>query len=470
MTPILTIADLRKAGRNLTAPFRFALEAVTLPREMEILEIHRLLPGKRLTARARWCGMTVLVKLFFDRSGYKRHWHREAAGLSALLRANLPTPRILAQAENGSLRAAAIITEYLADARTLADLPPQSAELAEAMASTLALLARLHGAGLEQRDIHPGNFLWCGGKIHLIDGDAIASHETPLASEAAAANLGLFLAQFPPSLDSEPAPLIHYGENSGIGADALERHINQQRNKRWRVYREKLLRDCTEIRCENHWSGFLAVRRDEEDEHLRDLLKHIDRYIAGAELLKDGNSSTVARVQLVGRCVVVKRYNIKDWRHRLSRFWRPTRAQRSWINAHHLRFLGIATPPPIAYLERRAGPLRGVAYYVSARVAGETLATKLQGNAVPEIMAPVARLLRQLFHAQIAHGDMKASNILCYPGRPHLVDLDAMNWLPDKRRFLKRYRKDRQRFLDNWPKDSPARAWFDAHLPPKAGV
>ncbi|WP_156302923.1 hypothetical protein [Methylogaea oryzae] len=51
MTPLLTIADLRRAGRDLAAPFRFALEAVTLPQEMEILEIHRLLPGKRLTAK-----------------------------------------------------------------------------------------------------------------------------------------------------------------------------------------------------------------------------------------------------------------------------------------------------------------------------------------------------------------------------------------------------------------------------------
>lgn len=465
MTPLSTIADLRRAGRNLATPFRLALGAVTLPQEMEIVEIHRLLPGKRLTARAQWCGLTVLVKLFFDRSGYQRHWHREAAGLSALLQAGIATPRILGQAESRSQRAAVVITEYLAEARTLADLPDDSAEHAAAMAATLAMLGKLHGAGLEQRDIHPGNFLWTGEKIHAIDGDGILVQPAPLAAAPALENLALFLAQFAPAQTDELSPLAHYSPAAAIDAAALDWSIRRHRDARWRAYAEKLLRDCTEIRCEKSWSGFLALRREFDDEHLRELLAHPDRYLADAELLKDGNSSTVALVRLPGRSVVVKRYNIKNWRHRLSRFWRPSRAQHSWVNAHHLRFLGIATPRPLALLERRFGPWRGAAYYVAEHVAGDVLSTKLKNKLQPKIAAPVARLLSQLFHGRLAHGDMKASNILCCQERPYLVDLDAMAWIPKRRRFLHAYRIDRQRFLANWPEASPVRRWFDANLP-----
>lgn len=455
MMHLLSIADLRRAKRDVTAPFQLKLGSLALPQPLEIQAIHRLLPGKRLTAKALWRGHTVLVKLFFDRFGYRRHCSREAAGLSALRGAKIATPRILAQVENPKQNAAVLITEYLPEARTLAQLQADAAAWPAAMAAALAVLDRMHQAGLEQRDIHPGNFLWADGKIHAIDGDGILTHPAPLADEQAQDNLALFLAQFPPALL----------QGIAIDSAALAERVRRQRDARWRAYRRKLLRDCTEIRCEQSWHGFLAVRREYDDAAFRELLADPDRYIAAAELLKDGNSATVALVQLPGRSVVVKRYNIKHWRHRLARCWRPSRAQHAWLAAHQLRFLDIATPKPMALLERRCGPWRGTAYFIAEHVAGETLLAKLHHKVQKNVMQPVARLLAQLFDARLAHGDMKASNLLCHEERPYLVDLDAMAWLPQARHFHAAYRKDRQRFLDNWPKYSAIRRWFDANLP-----
>ena len=95
------------------------------------------------------------------------------------------------------------------------------------------------------------------------------------------------------------------------------------------------------------------------------LLKDLDGAIRNGVLIKDGNSATIARVEVDCQQWVIKRYNIKNFWHWLKRCWRPSRAAVSWRNAHLLEQLGIETPAPIAMLEQRWGWLRGRAYYVS---------------------------------------------------------------------------------------------------------
>ena len=55
----------------------------------------------------------------------------------------------------------------------------------------------------------------------------------------------------------------------------------------------------------------------------------------------------------------------------------------------------------------------------------------------------------------ITHCDMKGSNILFRNGQPVLVDLDAMAQYRSRRLFLRKHRRDLQRFLKNW-QDQPA--------------
>jgi len=86
--------------------------------------------------------------------------------------------------------------------------------------------------------------------------------------------------------------------------------------------------------------------------------------------LKRGNSSTVIRIKFDNHVLVVKRYNIKNFRHRLRRFFRATRATHSWQSAHLLLLLGIATPKPVAMLERRFGYFRGRAYFIYEYIDG----------------------------------------------------------------------------------------------------
>ena len=120
------------------------------------------------------------------------------------------------------------------------------------------------------------------------------------------------------------------------------------------------------------WRRFVAVTRTADTPALRAVLADPDAALAAPESqwLKRGNSASVVRLSVDGRPVVVKRYNLKNFAHRLRRFWRPSRAWHSWRNAHRLTLWGVPTPPPVALLECRFGPLRGRAYYLSEAVAG----------------------------------------------------------------------------------------------------
>ncbi|MBW1746795.1 MAG: hypothetical protein JRJ25_11240 [Deltaproteobacteria bacterium] len=93
-----------------------------------------------------------------------------------------------------------------------------------------------------------------------------------------------------------------------------------------------------------------------------------DSVIDSSRLLKEGNSSTVALAEVNGKLLVIKRYNIKNFIHALKRYLRNTRAWTSWRNAHRLELLGIPTPKPIAFLERRWGPFRSVNLILHIRI------------------------------------------------------------------------------------------------------
>ena len=95
----------------------------------------------------------------------------------------------------------------------------------------------------------------------------------------------------------------------------------------WRLsdYLKKVVRDCSLFSASIGAFRAQVVRRDEQAA-LQAVIDDPNEFIARGKLLKGGGSATVASIELDGRALLIKRYNIKSPLHWLKRFWRPSRA------------------------------------------------------------------------------------------------------------------------------------------------
>nr|WP_248280601.1 lipopolysaccharide kinase InaA family protein [Aromatoleum aromaticum] len=467
---------MRQAGRHPAVPFRIALDD---GRVATVKRLLRVLPGKRLVGEAEVGGQAVLAKFFIARRGCIRHFEQERQGLAALAAQAIATPRLLGA---GTLDGGHyLLTEFLDGAEDLAEgwhvaLATHPDDIGAALgmlAPALETLGRMHARGLAQSDLHLGNFLRHRGVLYAIDGDAIRARRPghPLGADDALRNLAILLAQLPRDADARlPDLLADYrtgNPDTSLDPALLQREIARVRNWRLRDYLAKTLRDCSLFHVEQRRDRFVSVVR-QEAERLAPVIADPDLTLAAGSLLKDGGSSTVARIDIGARKLVIKRYNIKDVAHALSRFWRPSRAWHSWIEGHRLAFLGIATPQPLALIERRFGPLRGRAWLVTDSCDGPHLLQHLDAGREPP--PAEARALRELFAAlhreRISHGDLKATNLLWDQGAVKLIDLDAMRQHASVAAHARAWQKDRARLLRNWPEGCALRGWFEANVPP----
>jgi tRNA A-37 threonylcarbamoyl transferase component Bud32 len=445
MSNAAELQRLRDAGRQPELPFEIALPDGSW---LTFVHLLRLLPGRRLAGVAVWNGQKLFAKLFVGKDAV-RHGERERAGLLALQRAALPTPAVHfagAIADGGYL----VLSDYLEDAAAL-DQQPLSPDNVQALLPAMALLGRLHAAGLVHGDLHPGNFLRLGEHLLLIDGDGV---RTGASVAAQGDNLALFLAQLTPAWDEFWNDLL---PAYGRPVDALNLAVAVQtaRQGRLRHFLAKTVRDCSQFAVSQDFRRFTVVLRDEQSV-LQSLLADPDAAMRAGRLLKDGGTCTVAAVEVAGRTLVVKRYNLKHWRHAVSRAWRPSRAWHSWQAAHRLAFYGIATPKPLALIEERAGPLRGRAFLITEYCPGGNLLELLDPDQLPapEKQLALQRLFATLHRLKITHGDMKATNLLWFDGQIVLIDLDALVEHYADRTFLRAWRRDRERLSRNWPKNS----------------
>ena len=470
----LSLDALRRSGKTPSVPFQVCDES---GEKVTVTSLLRVLPGKRLVGEAWWQGQRVLIKLFVAQRS-RRHWEREQQGIGLLQSAHLPTPAPLhaaALADGGYM----LLTEFLPDSETLTDrwiavkgLPPGDPAALDVLRPAFALLGCLHAAGLIQTDAHLGNFLTHDSRLLLIDGDGISRVDNAGidATRSLLDNLALFVAQLPPAWDGCLDDLIaaYVSEQSRWHPErqALLPAIDRARDRRRDHFLGKTVRDCSQFAVRSTVGLFSAVLRSEEG-RLTDVLADPDRAVATGRMLKDGNTCTVTRVDTDGLALVIKRYNLKNRLHALSRLWRPSRAWHSWLAGHRLAFYGIATPAPLALLEERVGPLRRRAYLITEFYSGENLLERLSPDHPPETeeAKAILDLFEMLVRLRISHGDTKATNFIWHDGRLALIDLDAMQQHVSAGAFARCWRRDRQRFLRNWPESSVLCRWLDEHLP-----
>ncbi len=477
----MNLASLSQAGRAPELPLSIELADAVGSAELILQRLLRVLPGQRYVAQAEWRGRPVLAKLLVgDKAA--RHFQRERDGARLLAEQGLNTPLLLADAlrvgEGGWL-----LFEYLEGAQSLWDAwravehqPLLSADQQAVLADALVSIAQMHAKGLWQADLHLDNLLRHNGQLLVIDGGGVQVETAgqPLSRGKVLENLAVFFAQLP----AELVPfieelLVHYLLANGEHALPLEALLKEvEKVRKWRLcdYLRKVSRDCSLFAAKIGAFGLQVVRRDNQAE-LQPLLNNLDLLTEQGHIYKTGGAATVAQVQLQGRPLVVKRYNVKNFAHWLKRFWRPSRAWHSWVEGNRLQLLGIATPQPLAVLERRWCWLRGRAYLITEYCGGQDIIARFQpyqdGTPPETELLALDRLFAALLRERISHGDFKGHNLFWDErlGRWSLIDLDAMQQHRSNRSFARAYARDRARFLRNWPADSQLFKLLDQRIP-----
>jgi len=321
--------------------------------------------------------------------------------------------------------------------------PPAGTVDPRTLAYLLAdLVARLAEADLYLPDLHPGNLLLAGeaGSWRLVPVD-LADAVRPAPPEAMLQHL---------------ARLEHFFEPIASAAERV-RCLDRLRDivpgapdartvaRATAIYRRRFYpgRDRRTHRRSKYfrpisagpWRGWATGDWAEAVEAMLGADPALDPP-DGAEALKDGRSAGVWTVRADdGRELVVKRDRRAGERGGAG-LGRPTRAMTGFRRGHMLLVRGIATARPAAAARRRSAGKVVDAVLLTERVAGaRPLAEWLRSEPAPSARRHVtwrlARLLRRLHDAGLAHRDLKAPNVLVAPAaeaRPRvvLVDLDGL--------------------------------------------
>ena len=459
--------DLQRHSRETLPVFDLTLDNGELLQELEVV---RRVPGKRIVCRGNWNGQLVYAKLFIGKNAAK-YAARDARGARWLAAAQIATPTLLLETSVASLGCHGLL--YAAVAGENAEQVWDGLDIEGRYALALRLvgeIARHHQAGLLQTDLYLKNFLVQGQQIYTLDGDGIRRLRMLGRGCQQRDNLARLLSKIDVVVLRAwlPGLLRHYASvietESEFYLDDMQRRIAQYWQYDMRQYAEKVQRTCSDVVTWQDSSVYAAVNRVDDSPALRAALASPDALFEqqGAQRLKSGNTCTVAAVQIDQRKLVVKRYNIKNFWHGLGRAWRPSRAVQAWSHAYRLRLKDIATPAPVAVMERRAGRLRQEAYllteYVEARDAAAFFAdVTISVEQRQQVALAIASMFHQLFCLRLEHGDCKASNVLVQGLQPMLIDLDSMRQHACLMRFRRRHVRDLRRFMKNWQSDAVAR-------------
>lgn len=417
--------------------------------EMTISAVLRHLPSKRLVVRATH-DQPVLLKLLANNRQGHRQLQREQRGYERMQTTGLPMPECVFVTDNfeGLL---AVAYGWLRDATALTERelfnPPVCNQL-------LRQIATLHQHGLIHTDLHVDNLLLSHGELYVVDYAAVQRQSTAhLDKKNSLANLAVLIAQF---TDAGQQYLLEQAENyfqargwtnTSSLQSQLSRYVDKAWHKRHQNVIQKCFRPCTMTAFRRTPHQRWAMRRDFYDQTGELTPEQLDALIDAGEILKAGNSATVAKTLMAGQTVVIKRYNIKSWVHWLKRCWRPSRAANAWRQARTLELIGISTPRALGFVEKRHWGLWGRAYLITAFTPAPSLAELTSINSYrPELN----NLLGLFKKYRLSHGDMKASNLLINEsGQITVIDLDAMRMHVTGSSFKAAFAKDEKRLWAN---------------------
>ncbi|MEM9242559.1 MAG: hypothetical protein AAGA27_00690 [Pseudomonadota bacterium] len=452
--------DIKQINHDNWQPFTLDLDGCAV----SIDKLLRLVPSRRIVAEAGWkTNQTLIAKLFFGRHA-RKNFLRELKGNQKLVTAMIPAAKIEAYGKDKIHHVYIILFEKLIASTDIAAIwcGNDKNAVRELLAKMRDNIARMHQHNMLFADIHADNFFLTTQSFYLLDSGSVIS-KSALSEVMCLKNMATLYGQlFAYHYDVIDDDFAAYCQQRAwpLTIDKKRKfyhYFHRYIHYRIAKLRRKLLRNSTGIYFEKNFFRLFACKRGQYSEFLKKFASQPERVLKKHNLtiIKAGNTCTVFHSRQFS--LVIKRYNIKNWWRLLKRYFRKSRAKRSWINAHILELLGIATAKPIAILERRIGWCHIKSYFVAEYVEG-VLLRDCDIDHIKQFdgVSKFLKLLECFARIGIVHGDMKAANFKLDHKQISVLDLDAMRlYSPNSALFKKKFTKDLNRFLYNWH-DKPA--------------
>lgn len=169
------------------------------------------------------------------------------------------------------------------------------------------------------------------------------------------------------------------------------------------------------------------------------LISIINNFDTDGELLNDGDRNVIKLFTLNNQTINIKSFKKPNVINKIVyRFFRKSKAQRSFEYANKLLSLQVGTPQPVAYFEESKGLLFGRSYYISEHLDYDLtfreLTTDLNYPNHESILRAFTRFTFQLHEKGINFLDHSPGNTLIQLNngdyRFYLVDLNRMNFQP----------------------------------------
>lgn len=412
------------------------------PMELTIDRCLRSVPGRRAVYEGLWEGHSVIIKVFLSRVQGWRHFARELKGLNRLADRCIPTATVLGYGRDADGNRLLVLEkiENSEDISSIYRRHGNEADRIELLSRSLSLLAQMHIAGVLQRDLHLGNFLWDGATVYALDPAQMQFFSKSISERKSLRQLGTLMTPFLSYDDDIKKELLDaYFQERGWKLDdpALDRIKRLAQTSRRRAIKrtlKKSLRTCTHfIRHKNSQYTGVFDRRIFEHYDMAEFMAGLDKAMEAGKILKRGNTCFVSRIQVFGRDVVVKRYNHKGLWHSLRHTLKGSRAKKCWLFGHWLKCLEIPVAKPLAFIELRHCGIIRQSYILNDYINGLNIRDyvnqpDLDENTREQVRAKTFALLGQIVEHRITHGDLKATNILICDDQPVLIDLDSMKY------------------------------------------
>lgn len=172
-------------------------------------------------------------------------------------------------------------------------------------------------------------------------------------------------------------------------------------------------------------------------DHWQEIQLAIEDFSKGGEMFIKGPRNTIKLFPLGEKKMNIKSFKIPNPVNKIAyRFFRKSKARRSFEYAHALHNRGIGTPYPIAYAEDKKGMVFGKSFYISEQLDADlTYRTLVQEPDFPDserILRAFTRFTYSLHESQIEFLDHSPGNTLIKIKEEgydfFLVDLNRMNF------------------------------------------